>query len=64
MRFNVWWHCPIHDRWEMDAENMRWEEALAHCAGIIAMTGRPVGIEKGEVDDMPVVRKHDVSTDR
>lgn len=37
----VWWFCPLHDRWELDAEGLSWEEAIEHAKRIMDMTGQP-----------------------
>lgn len=62
MGFNVWWLCPIHNRWEMDCEGLTWDEAVEAAKRIALMTGQLTAIGGREKDDLPVVQSSDAST--
>jgi adenylylsulfate kinase-like enzyme len=62
MRYEVWWHCPVHNRWEEDSEGLTWDEAVERAKKIQWMTGRETAIEKGKEDELPMVSQPDAST--
>jgi len=51
MNWSVWWYCPIHCEWELDAEHLEWEDAQKASVQISLMTGQPaIAVCEDDID--------------